>query len=149
VGGWETSLSAAYSRAWSNSLLERGVDVTRLQALVDSGDPAFNPYGPLNDDLLLVSRNRTRAENLDARATAGKSILNLPAGPLSVNVAVAASRSVPTSAGSEELAQSSATRELASGAIGIGVPLSRRGGGPLGDLSIDLSAGGQVQSGSG
>ncbi|NWP15641.1 hypothetical protein, partial [Escherichia coli] len=81
---------------------------TRLQALVDAGDPAFNPYGPLNDDLLLVSRNRTRAENLDARATAGKAILILPAGPLTVNFAVAASRSVTTSAGSEDLAQSSA-----------------------------------------
>ncbi len=149
VGGWETTFSAAYSRTASKSLLERGADAARVQALIDAGDPAFNPLGPLSDDLLLASRNRTRGENLEARATAGKAILNLPAGPLTLNVAVTASRSVTTGSASGDLAQSAATRALASGAIGIGVPLSRKGHGPLGDLSIDLSAGGQVQSGSG
>lgn len=149
VSGWETALSVAYSRAWSENLLERGVDAAGLQARIDAGDPAFNPYGPLNASFLQTSSNRTRGDTLDARISAGKGIVTLPAGPLTMSFAASLSRSATTSEGSDGLAGSSARRQLVSAVVGVGLPVSRKGHGPLGDLSIELSAGGQLQTGSG
>lgn len=156
IGDWQTSFSANYSRNWSDSLLERGIDTGRLQDLVDAGDPAFNPYGPLDDGLLLADRNRSRGENMSARANVSKTIVDLPAGPLTSNYSVDVSRNRSENRRSDALddviAVDKRSRGQANGQMSFNVPLSRRGEGeigPLGDLALDLSLSGQTMSESG
>lgn len=151
IAGWQTSLGINYSRNWNNNLLETGVDVERVQQLINAGDPSFNPFGIWDANLLLADRNRSNGENLVARIQAQKSIIDLPAGPLSLSVSANASRGrseswrSDNSGGPAEVNISK--RQQADGQISLGVPISRRGEaeiGPLGDLSIDLSMSGQT-----
>src|SRR3546814_20578881 len=66
IGSWQTNVGFNYSRNWANHLLENGVDVARVQHLIDAGNPDFNPYGPWDDNLLLATRSRARSEKLSA-----------------------------------------------------------------------------------
>ena len=156
IGDWQTSFSANYSHNWTDSLLERGISTGRIQDLVDAGDPAFNPYGPLDDSLLLADRNRSRGENMSARVNVSKTIIDLPAGPLTSNYSVDVSRNRSENRRSDTLDDvttlDTRSRGQANGQMSFSVPLSRRGEGeigPLGDLAIDLSLSGQTMSGSG
>jgi hypothetical protein len=156
IGDWQTSFAANYSRNWTDNLLEPGIDTGRIQDLVDAGDPAFNPYGPLDEGLLLADRNRLRGENMSARVNVSKTIVDLPAGPLTSNYSVDVSRNRSENRRSDALddviAVDRRSRGQANGQMSFNVPLSRRGEGeigPLGDLALDLSLGGQTMSESG
>ncbi|HEY0597041.1 hypothetical protein [Sphingopyxis sp.] len=153
IAGWQTSAGVNYSRNWNNNLLERGVDVDRVQRLIDAGDPDFNPYGIWDASLLLVTRNRSNSENLIGRIQAQKNILNLPAGPLSLNISLNASRNRSerrqNDNGEDPATRSVSKRQQADGQISLGVPISQRGVaeiGPLGDISLDLSMSGQTMA---
>lgn len=153
IGNWRTNFSADYRRNWGDSLLERGIDTGRVQELVDAGDPAFNPYGPLDDRLLLASRNRSRGENINARLNVSKTIIDLPAGPLTSNYSVDVRRSRSENRRSDNLdgliEVNKRTRGQTNGQMSFSVPLSRKGEGeirPLGDLAVDLSVSGQTMS---
>lgn len=155
IAGWQTNVSISYGRNWSTNLFESGVDAGRLQQLIGGGDPGFNPYGVWDDRLLLAQRSRSRGEALNARANVGKNLLNLPAGPLMANFSINASRGRTRNWRSDNLdgpvVQTGTTREQLDGGISLNVPLSRGGSGEafsLGDLSIDLTAGGQTMTGS-
>ncbi len=156
IGDWRTNFSAGYTRNWGDSLLERGIDTDRLQELIDAGDPAFNPYAPLDDRLLLASRNRSRGENINARVNVSKTIIDLPAGPLTSNYSLDVRRNRSENRRSDNLdgliEVNKRTRGQTNGQMSFNVPLSRRGKGeirPLGDLAIDLSVSGQTMSDSG
>lgn len=155
IGGWKTSFSISYGRSWSNSLLESGIDTGRVQQLVDGDDPAFNPYGPWDDRLLLARRNRSQGENIATRFNVRKNIVNLPAGPLSANLSVNASRNRSRNWRGDNLglpdAGAESTRERLDGALGLSVPISRPGEGEilsLGSLSLDLNASAQTMTNS-
>ena len=155
IGGWQTSLGVNYSRNWSDNLFETGVDVDRVQQLIDAADTAFNPYGVWDDSLLRSNRNRTRGENLSGQIRVQKSIIDLPAGPLTSSFSVNASRGSSESrrsdnrGGPAEVYKS--TNRQMDGQLSLSVPISRQGDaeiGPLGDLSVDLSMSGQAMSNS-
>jgi hypothetical protein len=149
VGQWQTSLVAGYSRIWTASLLERGIDMRRVLELVDSGDIAFNPFGPWSEGLLLVTRNRSRGENLNARFSVGGTVVNLPAGPLTANLSVDVSRSLSEARASDSGMATEEDYGQAAGQISFSVPVSSRGEGEawsLGELSADLSANAQKAS---
>jgi hypothetical protein len=156
IGDWQTSFAANYTRNWTDNLLEGGIDTGRMQALIDAGDPAFNPYGPLDDRLLQASRNRSRGENINARANVSKIIVDLPTGPLTSNFSVEASSIRSENRRSDNLSDlivvDKWSRGQMNGQMSFSVPLSRREKGetrPLGDLSVDVSLSGQAMSGSG
>ena len=156
IGDWQTNFSANYSRSWTDSLLDRGIDRGRLQDLTDAGDPAFNPYSPLDDGLLLADRNRSRGENMTARINVSKTIVDLPAGPLTSNYTVDVSRNRSENRRSDNLDEVTVvdkrSRGQTNGQMSFNIPLSRGGEGeiaPLGDLALDLSLSGQTLSGSG
>lgn len=155
ISGWQTSFSTNYARSWSNSLYERGADIDQIQDLVDRGDPDFNPYAPWSESLLRTESNRALGETISARFSLSRPMLSLPAGPLTLSVSSGVSRnhsenrraSSPESAIAVEVRK----RSQLHGQLSLAIPISRRGQaeiGPLGDLSLDLSAGGQRATGS-
>ena len=153
ISGWQTNFSARYARTWSDNLLEQGVDAGRVQALVNAGDPDFNPYGPWDERLLLSNRNHSRGENLSARLNVSRTLIDLPAGPLTTNLSLNGSRNQTRSQRSDSLLGPApplkTTRERADGQIALSLPLSRReeeASSVLGDLTLDLSMSGQAES---
>jgi len=153
IGDWRTSLATSYSRNWADNLLETGIDVERIQQLVDAADPGLNPYGLWDDSLLLANRNRTRGENLSARLNVRKNIVELPAGPLAWSLAANASRNRTRTrqndSGSEPASVNDSARNQLNGQMSISLPISARDGaeiGPLGDLTLDLSIRGQAMT---
>lgn len=154
IGGWQTSFSASYGRSWSSNLLESGIDAERVQQLIDSREPGFNPYGPWGDRLLLARRDRSHGENIGARASARTNVVKLPAGPIVASLSASASRGVTESWQSDNLdapaVLTRTVRELVDGTVSLSLPVSRRGAegaSILGDLSLDLSAGAQAMTG--
>ena len=155
IGSWQTNLGMTYSRNWSSNLLENGIDIARVQQLIDAGDPLFNPYGPWDDGLLLVARGRTQGENLGARFNVRKTIIDLPAGPLVWNVTANTSRNRSTSRNGDSSGDYadavSVARQQTNGQMSLSLPISRRdetGQGWLGDLSLDLNASAQTMTNS-
>lgn len=155
IGIWQTNVGINYSQNWASNLFETGVDVARVQQLIDAGDPGFNPYGPWDDNLLLATRNRTRGENLSARFNVRTTIIDLSAGPLVWNLTANASHNRSTSQqgdGSRTYAKAvSIARQQVNGQMSLSLPISRRaetGPGLLGDLSVDLSASAQTMANS-
>lgn len=137
IADWQTSFAANYARSWTESLLET--------------DIAFS-----DDRLPLASRNRSHGENINARLAVSKAIVDLPAGPLTSNVSVDIGRSRSANRRGDHLNDLIAVDERSRGQINgqasFSVPLSRRGDGEfwlLGDLTLDLTLGGQTASDSG
>lgn len=147
IGTWQTSLGLSYSRGWSDNLLENGIDVARVQTLIDEADPGFNPFGLWGRELLSANYNRSKSENLSARFNIRKTLFELPAGPVAWNVTANSSRnnsySRRTDAGGSLVHEQTSGRSQSSGQTSLSIPLARRDGGGfgmLGDLSVDLSA---------
>lgn len=153
VSGWQLALSASYARNWSDSLLERGIDLPRVQALLDAGDPGLNPYGPWSRQLLLTNRNHSQGESISARLNAIGKMLDLPAGPVTANATINLNHNTLESRISTSSADALVMTRQSSrldGQLSINLPISGRTKGalgPLGDLTIDLIAGGQAISG--
>lgn len=153
IRGWQTSLAASYARNRADNFLESGVDVARVQQLIDSRDPAFNPYGLWDDGLMIATRTRTKGENLSARLNVRKTVIDLPAGPLTWNLTANTGRnrtqSRQSDAAANLIASMGVTRRQSSGLMSLSIPISRGGGteaGSLGDLTVDLSANAQVMT---
>lgn len=155
ISGWQTSLAASYARNRADNLLESGIDSVRVQALLDGGDPGFNPYGVWDDRLLIATRGRSANDNLGARLNVRKAIVDLPAGPmvwsLSVNTSRNSTQSWQSDAVGNPIAANSVTRNQSNGQMSVSLPLSRRGkdaASLVGDLTVDLSASMQTMTNS-
>lgn len=155
IGDWRTSFSVNYSRNWSRSLLEDGIDTGRVQQLVNDGDADFNPYGPWDERLLLARRDRSQGESIAARLNVRKNLIHLPAGPVSAGISVNARRNRSTNWQGDNLggpAQRTGTaRERLDGALNMSVPISGAGEGEilsLGSLTLDLNASAQTMTNS-
>lgn len=148
IDNWQTSFIVNYVRNWSDSLFERQIDTARIQGLVNSSEPSFNPYGPLPASALLGERNRSRSESVNAQLNFGKAILALPAGQVSTNLSIVAARNNAVNSRFDDVSGTAwriaARRDRLNVLQTISIPLtSRREGalGWLGDLSADFSAG--------
>jgi hypothetical protein len=155
IGDWQTSLAASYSRNLADNFIENGIDIARVQQLIDASDPDFNPFGVWDDGLMIATRTRTKGENLSARFNVRKTVVNLPAGPLAWNLTANTGRNSTQSrqfdATGDLMAASSLTRTQSSGQMSLSVPVSRHGAdiaGWLGDLTVDLSASAQTMTNS-
>lgn len=152
LSGWQLTLSGSYLRSWTDSLLEQGVDLGRVQGLLDAGDPALTPYGPWSSTLLLANRNRSRGESISGRINVSKTLVELPAGPLTANVAITLGRNVQEnrSAGNSGTLVINRRTNQFDGQAALSIPISRRTKGsigPVGDLTLDLLVGGRSMAG--
>lgn len=81
AGVWRWSFNANYDRAVTNTLVDRSLDVSALQARLDANDPAFNPFaagaiaGPLRQDSARASSDLARFELVSSGSP-----FSLPAG---------------------------------------------------------------------
>lgn len=149
IANWRTNLSLNYSRNWAQSLLESGIDIAKVEQAVGERDPDFNPYGNWAESLLLANWSETQGEIISLRLNAQRSILKLPAGPLtlSVNSNVNHSRSKgrqgEVAGGDSPISVSGSALRQASVQTSLSIPITRRGKTSmewLGDLSASLSA---------
>lgn len=154
IGDWQTSFTANYSRNWTRSSLERGIDVQNIQGMIDAHDPAFNPYGPWQETLLRVRRNRSRGENIGAQLNMSRPLIELPAGRLTTNLSVRASISRSHSRLYGDVVDSPRAIEAEgrqlNGQLSFNIPLLSRSRGPikiLGDASADFTISGDVATG--
>jgi iron complex outermembrane receptor protein len=87
-GAWNWFASASYENSYSDNIVEIGVDPAGLQALLDAGDPALNPYGPLPATAtpLVTSRTTSRQSVASAQASAVSQVMRLPAGNLTIDL---------------------------------------------------------------
>lgn len=155
IGGWQTSLAASYSRNQADNFVENGIDIARVQQLIDTANPDFNPYGVWNESLMIATRSRTKGENLSARFNVRTTIVDLPAGPLVWNLTANTGRNSTQSrqrdASGNWIADDSRMRSQSSSQMSVSVPISRAGAasfGWLGDLNVDLSASAQTMTNS-
>lgn len=155
IGDWQTSLAASYSRNRADNFVENGIDIARVQQLIDTADPDFNPYGVWDEGLMIATRSRTKGENLSARFNVRKTIVDLPAGPLAWNLTANTGRNRTQNrqfdASGKLIAASNLTRNQLRGQMSVSVPISRNGGagaGWLGDLTVDLTASAQTMTNS-
>lgn len=156
LGPWRTTFSGSYARSWADSRLEQGIDTHLVQTLIDANDRAFNPYAPWPERLLSVTGGRSDSESMGLRLNLARPLLELPAGPVTANLSADASRDSSSYRGlddsNSEVAPDVYTREHLGGELSFSIPVARRGTeflGAMGDLTVDLSLGGQMATGSG
>ncbi len=154
LGSWRTTLSTSYARSWSTNHLEHGVDTREAQALIDAHVPGFNPYMPWSDRLLRTSGSKSDSESFGGNLSAARPVVDLPAGPMTATLSMTAnhnSSGYRSLGGESQEAWDATAYDHLGGELSVSIPVSARGEGelnPLGDLSIDLSAGGQTATGS-
>jgi hypothetical protein len=82
---WNWSLTGNYDRVASRTRTVTGLDTSALQASLDAGDPAFDPFGPdlayLNSPLL-IDRAHSLSNSGNVQLVANGNLFDLPAGPL-------------------------------------------------------------------
>ncbi|RXZ64295.1 TonB-dependent receptor [Pelagerythrobacter rhizovicinus] len=156
VGPWRTTLAGSYARSWARNRLERGIDTSLAQALVNTAAVGFHPYAAWSDRLLQTTGSRSDSESFGLRFNVARRVLELPAGPVAANLSIDASRSSsgyrPTEDSDDIASADIDARRQLGGEISFSIPVSRpdeRTTGLLGALTVDLSMGGRRTTGSG
>jgi hypothetical protein len=128
---WRLSLTAAYDHAWSQTLTDTGVDPSAVQARIDAGDPALDPFAPL-DPLFPAQQPQARAvsrtDALDVRFVANGPVFRAPAGDASATFQIGDNQSWYGSS-SERLGRSLAvdlSRNDFGGRVNLDLPLTSR-----------------------
>jgi hypothetical protein len=83
LSGWQWSLTANYDHVHSSSRTDRELDLAAVQERISAGDPAFNPFAPIDEGELRFGRpDRARSTDQvgDAELVANGSLFKLPAG---------------------------------------------------------------------
>jgi len=85
--GWNWSLVANYSHAASETITDRGLDLSATQAQLAAGSPATNPFGPgaVTGPLLQDFAN-SNTDNADASLVLNGELLPLPTGALTASL---------------------------------------------------------------
>jgi hypothetical protein len=144
---WRWSFQGNYALNTTESSGDNGIDPSAMQALLDAGDPSFNPFAPIAPGVI---RSRPY-DNASSRSTTGRvdlltngPLFNLPAGDVRA--------SIRASGQTQDFSSESFRRGLASeadiardrggvrGTISVPITSDRREVlGFLGDLSADAS----------
>lgn len=152
IAKWNWSLTGNYDRTDSKTFTDTGVDSSALQAALDAGDPAVNPFGPLGTPLIQpaagnYARSISSSGQVDALVTG--SPLTLPAGALSTSfhAGVETSDYSSLSRRSDIISGSGVTsgdvsRDIVNGRLNVDVPIASRAKHflqPLGDLDANFN----------
>lgn len=99
---WRWNFTANYDFARTVTLTDTNADPAALQARLDAGDPAFNPFAPIGEDLLTMrarDRARSTSHSGDATFVANGNLFRLPAGEVSTSFTLGAdTRSIDSEA---------------------------------------------------
>lgn len=127
VAGWQGSLILRYARSWTDSIIE---------ARSDKGN-------------IVPRRGRARSENLSAQLNFNRTIMTLPAGAATANLTLAANRNWSDSRRADDADAIVFRRDQQDVALALAVPLFAAGehAMPVGDVSLDISAGANRPSG--
>jgi iron complex outermembrane recepter protein len=139
---WRWTLTANYDRSTSQTFTERGLDMTAAQALIDAGDPTFNPFGPIDlaDYPVLAARHVQSTSNAGVvTAVAQGALFKLPAGDVTTSITANGSLS-----SLDATAAPTITRNTINGLANIDFPITSRSKGVLGAIG-DLSINGNVE----
>lgn len=86
IGGWQWSLTGNYDRNLSNTRSGQGPDLVAAEAGILAGE--INPFAPLDAEygvLQRIDRARTLSNIANMQLVASGTLLQLPAGPLTVS----------------------------------------------------------------
>ena len=89
IANWRLSLTGGYDRSETRTRTARGFDLSALQASLDAGDPAVDPYGAIPGQLLdirLVDRAKSISNRGNAQIVASGPLAELQTGPLSASL---------------------------------------------------------------
>ena len=127
VAGWQGSLILRYARSWTDSIVE-----TR------SGGGSIVPR-----------RGRARSGNLSAQLNLNRTIATLPAGAATANLTLTANRNWSNSRHAADVEATVFRRDQQDVALALAVPLfaAAEHAKPVGDVSVDISAGANRLSG--
>jgi len=133
IADWQSNIALRYSRSWSDN------DIERLNA----------------DSKIVTDRSTSRSESLTGLINLNRAILTLPAGPVTSNISINATRNWSLNRGSDAVAtlpdETVFKRQQIDARVSLSLPISQAGSAgfsALGDLSLDIATGGSLASGS-
>lgn len=88
---WGWSFQGSYDRATSETLTDTGVDTLAMQALLDAGDPGFNPFAPIPLGVTAIrpaDRARSTSSIGNAEFLTNGPLFAVPAGKVNASVRV-------------------------------------------------------------
>lgn len=138
------SLTGNYDHAVNTTLTDRGVDLTNVNARLAARDPTFNPFAPLDGQLVLSDRARSVSDTADLQFVANGALARFKAGDLSTTfkAGLNGSRLEATSRRSGVESDSELSRGDANAQVSFDLPLASRRKGVragIGDLSTNLN----------
>ena len=147
LDSWQLAMTGNYDRAVSRTRTGTGLDGSALQALIDAGSPALNPFGTLPTDLYTVrtaDRARSVSNSGDLQLVASGSPLRLPAGPVSTTVKLGGEINAfdTRSVRSGVVRSADLSRNNANVQGNVDIPISSRRAdvlGAIGDLSANFN----------
>ena len=132
IADWQSNIAIRYSRSWSDN------DIERLTA----------------DSKIVTDRSTSRGESLTGLINLNRAILTLPAGPVTSNISINATRNWSLNRSSDAVAkladEAIFKRQQIDARVSLSLPISQAGSAgfsALGDLSFDIAAGGSLASG--
>jgi iron complex outermembrane recepter protein len=145
---WRWTLTAAYDRSDSRTIITRGLDLTAYQAAALAGLASANPALPLAPAYTAIrpaDDARSASDTARVDATTSGRLGRMPAGDISISLtAQGLTQRFASNALRSGVAKSSQlTRNLGSGQASIDIPIARRSRAvlaPLGDLSLNANA---------
>jgi hypothetical protein len=146
--GWNWTLTGSADRSQVESITDRGVDVSALQARVEANDPTVNPFAEPSPALLgwrAPDTAKSVVTTAQLEATANGRLASLPAGGMmgSFTAGLATDRLSSDSFRSGVTRSADLGRDTARLAGNLVLPVASVGKGvlePLGDLSVNLNA---------
>lgn len=147
---WNWTLTGGYDRVLTRTANERGIDVTGLQAAINAGDPAVNPFGVPPAQLLgtrLTDTARSLSSTLNADFLLSGPLFRLPAGRATSSITVSGTTSDFSSRSLRAGVPNalSLSRDIAGVKANIDLPIASKRRGVLGGLGeLALNANGEA-----
>lgn len=141
TGKWRWSSTGAAEYSHSVSKTDNGPDLSDEQALLDAGDPIFDPLGELGSiDLLPRDRSRSNRYSLALDGTATGPMFKLPSGDATATFRTSAGTTGIDSEASTDgfFTESDLTRTALLGAANIDLPVTK-GSSAIGRLTANLN----------
>lgn len=140
---WLWSVTGSYDRSRTSAMVDLGVDTGAAQAAIDAGADPFQPFDAAWLRQREVSRSRTLARTVSAKANVTGPLLALPAGDARVTLTADAART--SSAGRSTVAATPPLRrDTESANVAFELPLASAERGilsPLGTLTANAGIG--------
>ncbi|WP_159982278.1 TonB-dependent receptor, partial [Novosphingobium sp. 18050] len=146
---WKLSVIGSYAHSQSETRSDNGYDISALQAALDGGNTAVDPYATLSGALLgnmVTNRANANSDTGSASVLLFGKLLKLPAGDLGVSLKLGGDFTAQSSTTVRDGLTSSgdANRTNGSARLSVDVPLTSRSKGVLGGIgtiSLNLNGG--------